>query len=172
MVGFDNGDEQVRADGLSVATINPDLTATSDVTQAKTLEENLRLSFIGTQRGGAFDITAEAAQRLISADPSNRDVVRPWSNADDVTSRSRNMWIINFRDLPLIEAEKYEAPLRYVIENVKHLVMRIAQAQPRVLWQFQRQTSDVPGLLLSIQPRLKGYNGASREAEDAGENGS
>ena len=67
MVGFDNGVEQNRAlDGNSVSVINPDLTASIDLTVAQPLPEDSGLAFIGTQKGGAFDITYELAQQMLS----------------------------------------------------------------------------------------------------------
>jgi hypothetical protein len=44
-------------DDQPVATINPDLTAKVDLTQARRLKENLGIAFVGTQKGGPFELT-------------------------------------------------------------------------------------------------------------------
>ena len=55
MVGFDNAEEDAkRLDGLSVANINPNLSASIDITLAHQLSSNLKICFIGTKKGGSF----------------------------------------------------------------------------------------------------------------------
>ena len=125
MVGFDNGNEKTRQlDGKSVSTINANLTATADTTQAQSIPANLNLSFMGTTKGGAFDIPESLALELLhKPNPHgkpNSDVVVPWVNGLDVTRRARGMWIIDFGvGLPEQEAAKYEAPFEYVQQHVK-----------------------------------------------------
>ncbi|PLS67461.1 MAG: class I SAM-dependent DNA methyltransferase, partial [Cyanobacteria bacterium M5B4] len=125
MVGFDDGSEQERVlDGQQVQAINADLTGDVDILRATQLPENSGLSFIGSMKGGAFDIDAETAQQMIAAPNqsgvSNRDVVRPWVNGLDITRRPRNMWIIDFGvDMPESEAQQYELPYAHVLERVK-----------------------------------------------------
>ncbi|NJL06562.1 MAG: class I SAM-dependent DNA methyltransferase, partial [Chloroflexaceae bacterium] len=125
MVGFDAGIEQERVlDGQQVQAINADLTGSIDILRATQLPENSGLSFIGSMKGGAFDIDAETAQQMIAASNqsgvSNRDVVRPWLNGLDITRRSRNMWIIDF-GVAMTEAAamQYELPYAHVLERVK-----------------------------------------------------
>ena len=51
MIGFDKGVQVDRIlDDASVTAINADLTTSTDLTQAKTLQENLGLCFIGTKK--------------------------------------------------------------------------------------------------------------------------
>jgi len=125
MIGFDNGSDKTRIlDGLPVPTINANLTAVADVTQAKPVAANLNLSFMGTTKGGAFDIPETLALELLrQPNPHGRpnsDIVVPWVNGLDVTRRSRGMWIIDFGvGLPEQEAAKYEAPFEYVRQHVK-----------------------------------------------------
>ena len=45
--------------------------------------------------------------------------VRPWVNGRDITSRSRGMWIVDFRDMPIDQAVLYEAPFEYVNTHVR-----------------------------------------------------
>jgi len=124
-VGQDDGSQaESTLDGRPVAAINSDLTSGVDLTKARRLSENLGLSFMGDTKGGPFDIDADTARRLLaSPNPdgrSNADVVRPWVNALDITSRSRGMSIIDFGvEMPESEACLYEAPFEYAREHVK-----------------------------------------------------
>jgi type II restriction/modification system DNA methylase subunit YeeA len=71
MVGFDSGKEkEFILDDKKVNSINSDLTSTIDLTQAKQLEENLNLSFMGVTPAGPFDIDGNLA-RSWSSDNSN-----------------------------------------------------------------------------------------------------
>jgi len=124
-VGFDDGTEQERhLDGMPVASINANLTTGIDLTTVRRLPENRGIAFMGDTKGGAFDISAEVAQSLLTMpNPdgrSNADVVRPWINGLDVTRRPRNMWIIDLgTDMTMDEAALYEGPFEYVLEHVK-----------------------------------------------------
>jgi hypothetical protein len=124
-VGFDDGSEQERyLDGRPVPAINANLTSGIDLTTVQRLPENRGIAFMGDTKGGAFDISAEVAERLLAMpNPdgrSNRAVVRPWVNGLDVTRRPRHMWIIDFgTDMSMEEAALYEGPFEYVREHVK-----------------------------------------------------
>src|SRR5262249_38329472 len=101
MVGFDGGEEPMRQlDGRSVSAINPNLTATANITTARRLATNADTAFMGDTKGGAFDIALDQARHLLSSPnphgKPNSDVVTPWINGLDVTRRSRDMWIIDF----------------------------------------------------------------------------
>jgi len=124
-VGQDDGSESERElDGRPVPRINANLTHGLDLTRAQRLRENAGLAFIADVKGGSFDIdSATAAQMLASPNPhgrSNREVIHPWVNGQDITGRRRGMWIIDFGlDMSSGEAAKYEAPFEYVRERVK-----------------------------------------------------
>ena len=65
MVAFDTGEDASRTlDGNAVATINPNLTAMADTTRVKPIPSNLNLAFMGTTKGGKFDIGAHLALNL------------------------------------------------------------------------------------------------------------
>ncbi|WP_180970089.1 class I SAM-dependent DNA methyltransferase [Deinococcus planocerae] len=123
LVCFDGGEETVRAlNGQPVAHINPDLTASTDVTAAQPLPENAGLSFMGTTKGGPFDIPGDVARRWLALpNPdgvNNADVVKPWVNGLDLTRRPRNMWVVDFGLMPEAQASQYFAPFEYVREHV------------------------------------------------------
>ncbi len=124
-VGQDDGSDAERTlDGHAVAEINADLTSGIDLTTARRLRENLGISFMGDTKGGPFEITAEAAARMLARpNPDGRlngDVVRPWVNGLDLTRRPRGLWIIDFGvGMSGGEAALYEAPFEYVLAEVR-----------------------------------------------------
>ncbi len=124
-VGQDDGSETNRElDGLAVSAINPNLTSGVDVTRARRLRENAGIAFIGDVKGGSFDIDEATATRLMSApNPDGREnarVLSRWVNGQDMTSRPRNMWIIDFGiGTPIEDAALYEAPFEHVRTLVK-----------------------------------------------------
>lgn len=124
IIGFGNGTErEVELYGSLVAEVQANLTALPDITRSKRLAENLRTSFMGTTKGGSFDIPEGLAMVwLDSPNPSgrsNREVVKPWGNGTDVTRRSRGMWIIDFAEMDEAEASQFVAPFGYAREVVK-----------------------------------------------------
>ena len=127
MIGFDDGSEQERVlEGQLTAAINPDLTGgNADITTAKRLPENAGLAFMGDTKGGAFDLTPDAAVTMITAPLNvngrpNTDVVKPWVNGLDITRRPRGMCIIDFgTEMVEGDAALYEAPFAYVQTHVK-----------------------------------------------------
>ncbi len=139
MIGFDSGKEQDKIlNGLPAGHINPDLTAKVDVTNAAVLEENQELSFIGVQKSGPFDIDFDTAEELRktrnSSGLNNTDVVKPTANAHDLVHHSSNTWLIDFGEMSLENAQQYEAPYRYVLENVKPVRDKNRRARTRERW--------------------------------------
>ncbi len=147
MVGFDNGTETIfELDGKSVSSINSDLTSAIDLTKAQKLSENQSLAFIGTQKGGPFDIS-EALAIIMRADAgnpngkSNNDVVRPWINGSDIARQSSSKWIIFFGiNMSMQDAALYEKPFEYVRANVKKSREEIQSEERSTLrwWLHQR----------------------------------
>jgi len=146
MIGFDDGSEQLQElDGEVVNTINADLTTSIDLTSAKPLLENQNLCFRCDEKGGPFDIDADTAKQMLSAplNPNgrpNKDVVRPYINALDVTRRPRGVWIIDFGlDLTEEEAAMYEMPFEYVRRVVKPVRAKSRNARQRTYWWLHRR---------------------------------
>jgi len=125
MVGFDDGSEIFRIlDGKRVQVINPNLTATADVTAAAELQANLDVAFMGTTKGGAFDISEALALEFLRAPnphgKPNSDVVVPWVNGMDLTQRPSGTWIIDYGvGLSEANAAQFELPFEYVRKNIK-----------------------------------------------------
>jgi hypothetical protein len=116
----DTGDQPVKLDGNVVAAINPDLTTGLNLTLAKPLSENKNGAFLGIQKSGPFDVPGILA-RAWMAEPnnpngrSNKEVLKPYWNGDDLTSRPRDMWFI---DLPLrlskADAALFASPYNHI----------------------------------------------------------
>lgn len=141
MVGFDNGAEKTYLlDEKIVSSINSNLTSASDLTKAKRLPENSRITFSGTKKGGAFDIPEELARRLVLAGgnpngKSNKDVVKPWLNGQAVVGTpTKNTWIIDFGNMDLSEASLYDAPFEYVKKHVFPERQKNNRARRREYW--------------------------------------
>ena len=125
------GDSEASLDGGKVAKIYSDLTARLesgaglDLTKARQLKENSRVTLMGTTKVGAFDITGDVARQWLTSalnphGKPNSDVVKPWANARDLTRRSSDKWIVDFgTDMAESEAALYEKPFEYLLCNVK-----------------------------------------------------
>jgi len=125
MVGFDNGGEAERVlDGKRVADINVNLSTAADLTKAHALVANQSLSFLGSCKGGDFDVEEAEAINLLTAtgkarQKPNSDVVRPVRNSEDLLQRASNRWIIDNANLTLAQAEAYTKPHAIVVARVK-----------------------------------------------------
>ena len=127
MVGFDSGEESRRSlDGRIVSKINSDLTAGTNLTTALPLPSNAGIGFIGSCKGGPFDLEEEEALDLLRAggNPNslpNSDLVRPRVNTDGLTNKRHGDWIIDTADLDLEAASQYERPFKLIEKRVKPL---------------------------------------------------
>jgi hypothetical protein len=87
------------------------------------LKANEDKSFIGSYvLGMGFVLTPEEAQRLVEKDASNKDVLFPYLNGEDLNSRpdqSPSRWVISFFDWPIEKAKEYPDCFHIVEEKVK-----------------------------------------------------
>jgi len=155
MVGFDDGTETNRVlDATAVARINADLSASVDLTNAKRIRRNNGVAFIGTQKGGSFDIVFEKAIQLLreSGNPNSRpnsDVVRPWVNGSDITKRGRDMWIIDFgASMSLEQAAMYHSPFEHVKELVYPCRKDVRRENHRRYWWIHAESR--PGMRTAL----------------------
>jgi type II restriction/modification system DNA methylase subunit YeeA len=169
MVGFDGGSETQRIlDGAPVEQIYADLTGALDLSSAHRLTENTGISFIGTQKGGAFDLKAEEAHEMLAAvgNPNGRpnsDVVRPWINGLDITRRPRGMWIVDFgTDMPEEDAALYEAPFERVRTLVYPARKDLRRENHRRYWWLHAESR--PGMRRALAP-LSRYASTARVAK-------
>ncbi len=113
--------------GLHVSAINADLTVGGDdgvdVTKARSLAENLGISFEGVQKNGPFEISLESALLwLKEPNPNgkpNSDVIKPYKNARDIASRNSEEWLIDYCGLSENDASLYELPFNHILKVVK-----------------------------------------------------
>lgn len=110
-----------RLDGEDVAEVFADLTAIK--TETAKLNANKGISFQGAVLVGPFDLPGESARELLlrPLNPNgcpNSDVVRPLRNGRDLTTRSRDFWVIDFASIGENQASLYEAPFEYVRQHV------------------------------------------------------
>lgn len=124
-----------QLDGKEVSRVNADLTASAaDLTRAMPLSANTALCFQGPVKVGPFEVEGWVAREWLSAPTNpggkpNSDVLRPWINGKDITSRPSDTWIIDFGSMSDKEAALYEAPFEHVKRYVKPL--RDANGRPR-----------------------------------------
>lgn len=124
MVGFDDRTEVTRIlDGITVSSINPNLTSCSDITTAKALPANQGICFMGPSAKAPFDIAAVLARAMLSANGNpngrpNSDIVRPVMSAVDIAQRTREKWTIDFALLSSVEAAQHEEPFEYARKHV------------------------------------------------------
>ncbi|MGB4336695.1 MAG: DNA methyltransferase [Chromatiaceae bacterium] len=130
--GSKQGRQEVRLDGVRMANVHSDLTATPlgevsqgmNITVAVPLRENAGASLRGTTKNGPFDIPGDLARSwLTRPNPHGRpnaDVLKPWCNGMDVTRRRSDTWIIDFGvSMPMEDASLYELPFAQVLTMVK-----------------------------------------------------
>ena len=105
IIGFDDGSEadKMIADE-PVDRINANLTSGADVTGAQRLPVNAGIAFRGPNTA-PFDIPGDLASAMLSAtgNPNQRpnaDVVMPVRNGQDLSSRPRGYYTINFATMP------------------------------------------------------------------------
>ena len=170
IVGFDDGSEPNRElDGITVASINANLTTGVDLTKARRLAENSGISFQGNIKAGPFDIPNSLAQTmLVSPNPHNRsnsDVIKPWVNARDITDRTRGMFLIDFGNMPMEQAALFEAPFEYVNEYVRPVREETRDARMRSNWWLLGRKSGQVAIRGQVVDEVHGY-AKSRKAQD------
>jgi hypothetical protein len=129
LVCFGANSNQIELDGKNVERINPDLTAVLageqnfDLTSAGKLAQSKGAAFSGFQMNGSFNVSYEVAKGWLNRpNPNGKSsslVLHPYSNASDITKRSRNEWVIDFTGLSEEEASLFEAPFAHVNMFVK-----------------------------------------------------
>ena len=120
---------EIRLDGQPVDEIYADLTGKVggegiDLTRAGCLPASLGAAFQGGIKFGPFDIPGDLAREWLRlpANPNGRrnaDVLKPWANGKDLTSRPSGKWIIDFgNSMSEVDAALYEAPFGYAKDRV------------------------------------------------------
>lgn len=156
LICFDAGTEGERIlDGRDTDEIGPALTTGVDISAAQVLPENTSLSFMGVTPAGPFDFDfAEAIRLLMSVNPNLRptsDVVRPFVNGSDITTRPRDHWSIDFTDHsdPSLAA-LYEAPFERLASLVRPMREHNRRDAYRSNWWLYAEQR--PAMRLAILP--------------------
>ena len=132
-------------DGEEVDQIFTDLTAQRggvgvNLTLSRPIERNREIAFQGDIKRGPFDIPGELAREWLAlpSNPNGRknsDVLRPWTNGNNITSRSRDYWIVDFgEEMSVKEAAMYEKPFEYVSAHVKPMRQKNKEKLSRKFW--------------------------------------
>ena len=139
----------IELDGNFVSEIGSDLTEVSN-TRGKpfVLLSNLSLGFQGTiVLGLGFVMEPVEAQQLIEKSPTNKNVLFPYINGEDLLDQydqSPSRWVINFGDMALSEAEVYTDCMRIVREKVKpERDILKDKGYREKWWQFGRRAVDL-----------------------------
>ena len=147
--------------GERVEQINAELgsSTASDMSLAKPLPENAGISFEGTKKYGDFDVTGDVARAwLRQPNPhskSNFDVVKPWRNGQDVTSRPSDTWVIDFgAHMPESDACLYEAPFSHLVRSVKPERVKVRRERTKRLWWIHEEARVALRKALSGLPRF------------------
>ncbi|MCF8004704.1 MAG: hypothetical protein K9L32_10985 [Chromatiaceae bacterium] len=132
----------IRLNGQPVATIYADLTGNAegglDLGQAQPLPSNA-VAFEGTKKYGDFDIPGDVAREwLLAPNPdgrSNREVLKPWRNGQDLARRPADHWIIDFGvDRVEADAALFEQPYQHVLTYVKPSRSQVNNEHTRAYW--------------------------------------
>jgi type II restriction/modification system DNA methylase subunit YeeA len=114
-----------RLDGAIVKEIFDDLTSgNSNLTAAKTLQNNINVAIRGIERGGAFDVAGSLARQWLASPKNpngrtNTDVLRPMATAKGVTGRDPDKWIIDFSGMTESEAALFELVFEYAKSKIQ-----------------------------------------------------
>ena len=140
----------VRLNARDVPAIFADLTAGDiNLTQALPQIENTKVSYLGSMKKAPFDIPGELARNWLQEpiNPNgdkNASVLLPWRNGADVTSRSRDRWIVDFKDRTDMEAALYSSPYEYVRNAVRPgRLTSGSSSERRHWWLLARRASDM-----------------------------
>jgi hypothetical protein len=109
---------------------------------------NARTSFIGTYAlGMGFTMEPSRAKELILEDQKNSDVLFPYLNGEDLTSRpdcTASRWIINFHDWPEERAKEYVECYEQVRRCVKpERELNKNKQRREIWWQFTRRAPEL-----------------------------
>ena len=164
LVSFGNCSGRSFLNGTNVARINSDLSASNvgvlniDLTTAVVLTESQKAAFSGFKMNGSFDVPEKIAQDwLAMPNPhgeANSEVLHAYANARDITTRSRNQWVIYFRNLSEVDASLYEKPFEWVLRHVKTERQTKREENLRQKWWIHERPRPELRLAISGLPRI------------------
>jgi type II restriction/modification system DNA methylase subunit YeeA len=152
------GPSKPSLNGQAVESIFSDLTASNsdtDLSKALRLNNQSALCYQGTIKNGEFDISGPLARDwlLLPLNPNarpNSDVVKPWSNGQDITRRPSDTWVIDFgTSLPEEEASLYQEPFAHIHRLVKHIRAKLRRQGHRDIWWIHGESR--PGMRKALR---------------------
>jgi hypothetical protein len=176
LTAFGASPQPAVLDGVGVQAIHADLTghnadqidgSAADLTQATTLTETRKASFIGGMKKGQFDVPgATARQWLRLTNPNglpNSAVLFPWVNGLDITRRNQDQWIVDFGvSMSIDDAMLFEAPFGHVQIEVKPARDAVRNELERDRWWLHARPA--PDLRKATQ-NLSRFIGTARVAK-------
>lgn len=157
MFAFGSDFVERRLEGVIADQINPDLTGTdSDLTKAAKLGENAGTAFLGTKKGGPFDVPGAQARLWLLAPTnpngrSNGDVLKPRITGSDIVRRPADGWVIDFGvDRDEAEAALYQAPFEHSLLFVRPVRDKNRREIRRRRWWLHSEPA--PALRRAIAP--------------------
>jgi hypothetical protein len=156
LVCFGWGGNGCILDGQHVPQITADLSGAvdTDLTTSVPLTSNANNCFVGTQKGGTFEVNGELARKWLRLPNingrSNAEVVRPWINGQDMTGRGSDQWIVDFgNDTTEMDASRFEAPFAHALKYVKPSRQGLKRDGHRTNW--WRHAEARPGMRTAIE---------------------
>jgi hypothetical protein len=140
------------ADELPVARISTLLEPAGRIDRSPVrLNENYGIAFVGCYvLGMGFVLDPDEAAVWIEADPCNAEVVFPYLNGDDLSSRSdcsASRWVIDFGERSEREAKKFRLPWARVYEAVRpERITKDAAKYPRMVNEWWKFWNARPGM--------------------------
>lgn len=145
----ENGSE-VKLNGEIVDVIQSSLTSSDqgiDLATAIKLPTNNEIAFLGTKKGGPFDLQADEARRMLTLPTnvngkSNSAVVHRRFTGTDLAKRPVDRWIIDFgHDISNGDAALYEAPFEFILEHVKPIRDKNRRERRRIYYWLHSETA-------------------------------
>jgi hypothetical protein len=94
---------------------------------------------------------------------SNADVVKPWANGKGVIERPKHTWIIDFgTDMSEADASLYEAPFKYVVDNIRPEREKNARASYKKHWWLLAEPIPKMRIALAGLPRYLAVLGTAK----------
>jgi type II restriction/modification system DNA methylase subunit YeeA len=144
-------------DGRTSSKILSDLTSNdqgTDLTTAARLPENVGKAFLGTKKGGPFDLPSDMAREMLLAPTNpngqrNSKVLHRRFTGTDLARRPEDRWIIDFgHRAQEVSAMLFEAPFSYVVKHVKPIRDQNRRTARRSNYWLHSETA--PGLRAAI----------------------
>ncbi len=128
----------VILDNLPVSSIGPFLTPHDDTLgKPFRLASNRGKAFTGNKvYGEGFILASDEADKLLEANPLNRDVLFPFIIGGDLKSKDQkpSRWVINFADRSLEESQHYTECFQIVKDRVKPYRDTVKREHTRNNW--------------------------------------